>query len=151
MFPHTFLLSPPPSGNRKRNRNCHLCAHRHNFRVGRNCGHQRRRKRLFTHTHTPIHDGEYAHCIINSGTNQHHSIRGSIQRKLVKTMELQGSSCHTTFNFTGESSVIRMRTMSSSVSVTALVLSRCFLFSQCVANGTVMRNFSKLFSASHFD
>ena len=36
---------------RKCNLNCDPCAHRRNFRAGRNCGHQRRRNRLFTHTH----------------------------------------------------------------------------------------------------
>ena len=87
-------------------------------------GQQRRRNRLFTHT--PTHDGEYVHCITNSGANQHHSVRGTIQRKLVKAMELQGSGCRTTFNFASREirRLIRMRSMSSSVSVTPLELLR---------------------------
>ena len=84
MFPHTFPCSLLPSAIRKCNRNCNPCAHRCNFRAGRNCGHRRRNRLL-----TPIHDGRYAHCITKSGTNQHHSVRRSIQRKLVKAMELQ--------------------------------------------------------------
>ena len=81
-----FLCSSLPSRIQKRNCNCNPCAHRHSFRAGRNCGHQRR-NRLFAHR--PIHDGEYSHCITDSGTNQHHSVRGSIRRKLVTAMELQ--------------------------------------------------------------
>ena len=67
-FRAPFPCSLLPSWNQKYNRNCKPCAHRHNFRAGSNCGHQRRCNRLFTHT--PIHDGEYTHCITNSGTNQ---------------------------------------------------------------------------------
>ena len=94
--------------------------------------------------HTHIHDGGYAHRITNCGTNQRHSVRGSIQRKLVKTMELQGFSWSTAFNFARESLVIRTRTMSSSVSVTALEL-LCGFPSVSVLP-TVTRNFSKPFS-----
>ena len=93
---HLFRSTLPP-GNRKSNRNCHLRDHRRNFRAG-----------AVVCSHTPIHDGEYTHCVTNSGTNQHHNASGSIQRKLVNAMELQGSGCHTTFNFARESSVIRM-------------------------------------------
>ena len=58
---------------------------------------------FYPHTHrsTMAHT---AHCTTNSETNQHHSVRGSIQRKLVKAIELQGSSCRTTFNFASRES-----------------------------------------------
>ena len=113
-------------------------------------GQQRRRNRLFTHT--PTHDGEYVHCITNSGANQHHSVHGSIQRKLVKAMKLQGSGCRTTFNFASRENrrLIRMRSMSSSLSVTPLELLRLLhlrtvkfsLAQQCVSNVV-------LFASSH--
>ena len=43
-------------------------------------------------------------------------------KKLVKAMELQGFGCRAIFNFTSESSVLGMRTMFSSASVTTLEL-----------------------------
>ena len=112
------------------------------FRAGRKCGHERRLNRLFTHT--PIHVGEYAHCISNSRTNQHHSVRGSIQRKIVKAVDLSQHSIPR-----GSRSVIRMRTMSSSVSVTALELFSGFPSASMLH--TVTRYFSKPFLASYFD
>ena len=42
------------------------------------------------HSHTLTHEGVYAHCSTNSRTSQQHSVRGSIQRKPVKAIELQG-------------------------------------------------------------
>ena len=45
-----------------------------------------------------------SYCITNSATNQHHSVRGSIQRELVEVMELQGSGCRTTFNIASRES-----------------------------------------------
>ena len=57
-------------------------------------------------------------------------------KKLVKAMELQGSSCRAIFNFTSESSVLKMRTMRTSAFVTTLELLRASL-GQCVT-----RNFS---------
>ena len=45
-----------------------------------------------------------SYCITNSAANQHHSVRGSIQRELVEVMELQGSGCRTTFNIASRES-----------------------------------------------
>ena len=73
------------------------------------------------------------HKFRNQSTSQR-SRFGSEQRKLVKAVELQGSNCRTTFNFARESLVIRMRTTSSSVSVTTLELLRGLPFIQCVAH-----------------
>ena len=112
---HQCFCTPFPSGNRKRNRTCNSCAHRPNSRAGRNCGLQRR-SRLFAHIHR--------FKMVNTLTASLNVIVISRlhPKKLVKAMELQGSSCRATFNFTSESSVLGMRTMFSSASVTAFEL-----------------------------
>ena len=86
------------------------------------------------HIHTPIHDGEYAHCITHS-RNQSTTQRSRFDPKKIRQVDGTPGLRSRTFIFARQSSVIRMRTMSSSVSVTALELLRGFPFGQCVAHG----------------
>ena len=80
-------------------------------------------------THTPTHDEEYAHCITNSRTNQHHFATSSTQTRQSKgTPGLQLS--HN----------IQFR------------LSRlCSGCEPCSPRPSVTRNFSKPFSTSYFN
>ena len=124
MSPHIF-----PSRNRKRNRTCNSCAHRPNSRAGRNCGLQRR-SRLFAH----IHRFKIVKTLTASQIPEPLNVISRLHpKKLVKAMELQGSNCRTIFNFTSESSVLGMRTMFSSASVTAIELFVSFPRSVCNA------------------
>ena len=99
MFPHTFSVQHfhLEIGNATATV-INVLIHTTFVRIATVAINDERNFRLFTRT--PIHDGEYVHCITHSGTNQHHSIRGSIQRKLVKAMKLQSPIWHATLNFT---------------------------------------------------
>ena len=67
-------------------------------------------------TCTPIQDGN---TFIASQIPEPLNVISRLHpKKLVKAMELQGFSCRTIFNFISESSVLGMRTMFSSASVT---------------------------------
>ena len=96
----------------KRNRTCNSCAPRPNSRAGRICGLQRR-SRLFAH----IHRFKMVNTLTASQIPEPPNVISRLHpKKLVKAMELQGSSGRATFNFTSESSVLGMRTMFSSAS-----------------------------------
>ena len=123
MFPHTFSIRESENAICT----CNSCAHRPNSRAGRNCGLQRR-SRLFAH----IHRFKMVNTLTASQIPEPLSVISRLHpKKLVKAMELHGSSCRATFNFTSEWSVLGMRTMFSSASVTAFELFVSFPRSVC--------------------
>ena len=91
----------------------------------------------------------HTHRLAMGNTSTASQIPEPININSSKAIKLHGSKCRTTFNFIRESSVVRIRTMSSSVSVTALQFS--YGFPSVSVLRSVTRDFSKPFSASYFD